>query len=73
MAPDQPPRSAASNLGLHCLPITLLEVSRPNFTSYNSLIYQPIAIIKEIGRRLEEVTQIVFASPLKSGLDFKSI
>ena len=26
--PDQMPHSAASDLGLHCLPITLLEVSR---------------------------------------------
>ena len=26
--PDQTPRSAASDLGLHCLPITLLRVSR---------------------------------------------
>ena len=26
--PDQMPRSAASDLGLHCLPITLLRVSR---------------------------------------------
>ena len=26
--PDQTPHSAASNLGLHCLPITLLQVSR---------------------------------------------
>ena len=26
--PDQTPRSAASDLGLHCLPITLLAVSR---------------------------------------------
>ena len=26
--PDQTPRSAASVLGLHCLPITHLEVSR---------------------------------------------
>ena len=26
--PDQTPRSAASGLGLHCLPITLLRVSR---------------------------------------------
>ena len=25
--PDQTPRSAASDLGLHCLPITLLGVS----------------------------------------------
>ena len=26
--PDQMPHDAASDLGLHCLPITLLEVSR---------------------------------------------
>ena len=26
--PDQTPRSAASDLGLHCLPVTLLLVSR---------------------------------------------
>ena len=26
--PDQTPRPAASDLGLHCLPITLLRVSR---------------------------------------------
>ena len=26
--PDQTPRSAASDLGLHCLPITLLRISR---------------------------------------------
>ena len=26
--PDQTPRSAASDLGLHCLPINLLRVSR---------------------------------------------
>ena len=26
--PDQTPRSAASDLGLHCLPVTLLRVSR---------------------------------------------
>ena len=26
--PDQTPHSVVSDLGLHCLPITLLEVSR---------------------------------------------
>ena len=26
--PDQTPRFAASDLGLHCLPVTLLRVSR---------------------------------------------
>ena len=28
--PDQTPHSAASDLGLHCLPITLLQVSHYN-------------------------------------------
>ena len=28
--PDQMPQNAASDLGLHCLPITLLGVSRLN-------------------------------------------
>ena len=28
--PDQTPQNAASDLGLHCLPITLLGVSRLN-------------------------------------------
>ena len=27
--PDQTPHYAASDLGLHCLPITLLGISRP--------------------------------------------
>ena len=36
--PDQTPCSAASDLGLHCLPITLLGVSRLQwFKSYHSL------------------------------------
>ena len=33
--PDQMPRSAASDLGLHCLPVTLLRVP-----DYNGLIKQ---------------------------------
>ena len=28
--PDQMPHSVASDLGLHCLPITLYRISRPN-------------------------------------------
>ena len=31
--PDQTPRSAASDLGLHCLPFTLLGVSRLQCTN----------------------------------------
>ena len=35
-APDQTPRSAASDLGLHCLPITLLGVSRLQWVKFTS-------------------------------------
>ena len=32
--PDQMPRSAASDLGMHCLPVTLLRVSRLQWVIY---------------------------------------
>ena len=35
--PNQMPRSAASDLGLHCLPITLLGVSRLQCVSENGV------------------------------------
>ena len=35
--PDQMPRSAASDLGLHCLPITLLGVSGLQWVKYSML------------------------------------
>ena len=34
--PDQTPRSAASDLGLHCLPITLLRVSGLQWVKYGT-------------------------------------
>ena len=34
--PDQTPRSAASDLDLHCLPVTLLRVSRLQWIKENS-------------------------------------
>ena len=34
--PDQTPRSEASDLGLHCLPITLLGVSRLQWVNLDS-------------------------------------
>ena len=34
--PDQTPRSAASDLGQHCLPITLLGVSRLQWVNSNT-------------------------------------
>ena len=33
--PDQTPRSAASDLGLHCLPIILLGISRTQWVKAN--------------------------------------
>ena len=33
--PDQMPHSAVSDLGLHCLPITLLGVSRLQWVKYH--------------------------------------
>ena len=35
--PDQTPRSAASDLGLHCLPITLLGVSRLEWVNSSNM------------------------------------
>ena len=32
--PDQTPRSVASDLGLHCLPITILGVSRLQWVKF---------------------------------------
>ena len=32
--PDQMPRSVASDLGLHCLPVTLLRVSRLQWVNH---------------------------------------
>ena len=36
--PDQTPRSAASDLGLHCLPITLLRVSQLQWVKVGGFI-----------------------------------
>ena len=36
--PDQTPHSAASDLGLHCLPVTLLGVSRLQWVKRNSIL-----------------------------------
>ena len=43
--PDQTPRSAASDLGLHCLPITLLGVSRLKKSSCKSLAKEMCTIL----------------------------
>ena len=37
--PDQTPRSSASDLGLHCLPITLLGVSRLQWVNNHNIQY----------------------------------
>ena len=40
--PDQTPRSAASDLGLHCLPITLLGVSRLQWVNILVLKFETV-------------------------------
>ena len=37
--PDQTPHSAASDLDLHCLPVTLLRVSRLQWVNNQSLVF----------------------------------
>ena len=49
--PDQTPRSAASDLGLHCLPITLLRVSR-------------IQWVRNINEHTQQMTQSLSSSSL---------
>ena len=47
--PDPTPRSVASDLGLHCLPVILLEVSRlqwPNESHYWKWLQNKISSIK---------------------------
>ena len=59
--PDQTPRSVASDVGLHCLPITLLGVSRlqwvkinryrniTTYVLYSLLIYSEVQIWLLVG------------------------
>ena len=37
--PDQTPRSVASDLGLHCLPVTLLRVSRLQWVNHRFRLF----------------------------------
>ena len=53
--PDQMPHSAASDLGLHCLPITLLQVSRlqwVNATSEGANMKAYLQLIRPITYRI---------------------
>ena len=45
--PDQTPRSAASDLGLHCLPMTLLGVSRLNVL-YRMYVLRRVIILNTL-------------------------
>ena len=51
--PDQTLHSAASDLGLHCLPVTHLGVSRLQWVNCHSLFVNKITIL------LSEVLQII--------------
>ena len=49
--PDQRPHSAASDLGLHCLPLTLLQVSRLQWVNQKKKDIFPISAINNVGCR----------------------
>ena len=42
--PDQMPRSAVSDPGLHCLPITLLRVSRLQWVNISVAPFPPMEL-----------------------------
>ena len=44
--PEQTPHSAASDLGLHCLPSTLLRVSRLQWVKMLKVEFRPLQYIK---------------------------
>ena len=52
--PDQTPRSAASDLGLHCLPITLLRVSRKRHSNFGVYLITSLIIQLFILPRLKK-------------------
>ena len=43
--PDQTPRSAASDLSLHCLPVTLLGVSRLQWANIYIILMIPVILV----------------------------
>ena len=48
--PDQTPHSAASDLGLHCLPVTLLRISRLQW-------------VKQVGKEGMRVSSVIHFFP----------
>ena len=46
--PDQMPRSSASDLGLHCLPITLLEIFRLQWVKYSKTVAHLAMVLKSL-------------------------
>ena len=58
--PDQTPRSAASDLGLHCLPVTLLGISRLQLVNYFlSASMQELVKIYNSGNSAVDISIIV--------------
>ena len=71
--PDQTPRSAASDLGLHCLPITLLWVSRLQWVnSVETLDNKVKALIGQFSCALGPSNFSYTLSPMCSGKPNKS-
>ena len=45
--PDQTPRSAASDLGLHCLPMSLLWDARLKWVKQDIITYRPLHVLSK--------------------------
>ena len=60
--PDQTPRSVASDLGLHCLRITLLRVSRLQWVNHSLLLHQnltiPVLQLVDVSTKLAELQTV---------------
>ena len=68
--PDQTPRSAASDLGLHCLPITLLGVSRLQWV--NAALLQKASTEDQGQSSAEKLSLsncLIFKAPSKCAAD----
>ena len=52
--PDQMPHSAASDLGLHCLPVTLLGVSRLQWVKCNTPIFSVTIGSRSLSKNLQK-------------------
>ena len=72
--PDQTPHSAASDLGLHCLPITLLRVSRLQWVQFHVTIIVFVKLCHSLGKfSRQQLNDIFLIFPLKIVFDILCI